>query len=150
MNRFILAVSIVVFTGFSAHIGAQDKDTPETDEPVARDASAELYENQSDLMECIPPTFLLISEIDLEEGKIVGMSSMQHKTAIAGFHLMFKLDEVKLANARRVPLKDEEVKNLKGKVVVMTKGKKPLGAAYLRLFREDTVVLTVLPSKNKE
>ena len=108
------------------------------------------FNTQGEVMECSPPKFLLVSDIDLVAKTLTGMTTIERRNphpSILAAHRQFNLSDVQLTNARRNPIKDDELKELKGKLIVVAEGKGPLSAAYLGLFREDTVVLTIPDTK---
>lgn len=59
----------------------------------------------------------------------------------------FKLSDVKVTNARRVAVDDSALAKMKGKLVVLNDGKEPLSAAYLGLFQEDAIVISLVAEK---
>lgn len=101
-------------------------------------------------MECSPPKFLLVSDVDMDAKTMTGMSTITRNTpepVIAAFHMTFKLSDIKITNARRVALDDSDLAKMKGKLVVLNDGKEPLSAAYLGLFQEDAIVISLVAEK---
>ena len=144
MKRFITAFCIVACIGLIAHTWAQGK-VGGADE----NASADYFKAQGDVMECAPPKFLLISEVDLDAQTLTGLSTIETlrpESVVIAFHQTFRLSDVKVTNARRKAIADDDLKDLKGKLVVLSDGKGPLTAAYLGLFREDTIVVSISPA----
>jgi len=108
------------------------------------------FNTQGEVMGCSPPKFLLVSDVDLVAKTITGMTTIERRDpnpSILAAHRQFNLSDVQLTDARRSPIKDDELKKLKGKLIVIAEGKGPLSATYLGLFREDTVVLTIPETK---
>jgi hypothetical protein len=102
---------------------------------------------QGQLMECSPPKFMLISDVDMDGKTITGMSTVTRNATdpvVAAFHQTFKLSEVKVTDARRVAVDDSDIAKMKGRLVVLNDGKEPLSAAYLALFREDAIVISLV------
>ncbi len=135
MKRFVSTVCIVTCIGLIATAFAQDSDYAKT---------------QGQVMECSPPKFLLVSNVDVDAKTLTGMSTIeQHKreTVVSAFHMTFKLSDVTVTNARREAVDESELSTLKGKLVVLCDGKEPLSAAYLGLFREDTIVVSLVPAR---
>ncbi len=66
---------------------------------------------------------------------------------VVAFHRMFKLSDIKVTNARRGAVDESDFSKLKGKLVVLYEGKEPLSAAYMGLFREDSIVISFVPAK---
>jgi len=135
MKRFIATVSIVGCFGFIAAAIAQDSD---------------YFKTQGQVMECSPPKFLLVSDVDMEAKTLTGMSTIERrdpKPAVAAFHMTFKFADISVTNARRVNVDESGLTKLKGKLVVFYDGKEQLSAAYLGLFREDTIVITFVPEQ---
>ena len=107
---------------------------------------------QGEVMECSPPKFMLISDVDLVAQTLTGLSTMEGQTmqgqlVVGAFHRTLKLSDIKVTNARRKPIGENDIGKLKGKLVVVSEGKTPLSAAFLGLFREDTFVITIAPAK---
>jgi len=131
MKQLIVAIFIVTCLGLTAR-------------------SDNFFDVQGDVMECSPPKFMLISDVDLEAQTLTGMSTIQrHKpqTVVSAYHMTFKLSDIKVTNSRRKSLDETDFKELKGKLVVLSEGKEPLSAAYLGLFRENTIVISISPAK---
>ena len=108
------------------------------------------FNTQGEVMECSPPKFLLVSDVDLVAKTLTGMTTIERhdpNPSILAAHRQFNLADVRLTDARRRPIKDDELKGLKGKLIVIAEGKGPLSAPYLGLFRGDTVVLTIPETK---
>jgi hypothetical protein len=111
------------------------------------------FKTQGEVMECSPPKFLLVSDVDMKAKTLTGMSTKElHKPqrVVGAFHMTFKLSDIKVTNARREAVEDSELPNLQGKLVVLYDGWEPLSASYLGLFREDTVVISFVPAKDSE
>ena len=135
MKRFIVATSISASLGFIATALAQEND---------------YFKTQGQLMECSPPKFLLVSEVDMDAKTLTGMSTITRsdpQTVVVAYCMTFKLSDIKVTNARRVALDDSEVAKTKGKLVVLYDGKEPLSAAYLGLFQEETTIISIAPEK---
>jgi hypothetical protein len=131
MKRFVATVGIVACFGFIAAALAQDSD---------------YFKTQGEVMECSPPKFMLVSEVDMEAKTLTGMSTIERhapQPVVAAFHMTFKLSDIKVTNARRAAVDESDLSKLKGKLVVLYDGKKPLSAAYMGLFREDTIVISI-------
>ena len=131
MKRLIAAICILTCIGLTAR-------------------SDNYFEVQGDVMSCSPPKFLLVSDVDLEAQTLSGLSTIQMhkpKPVVGAFHMTFKLSDLKVTNARRTAIDETGLKELKGKLVVLSEGKEPLSAAYLGLFREDTIVISFVPAK---
>jgi hypothetical protein len=134
MKRFVAAVSIVACFGFIAAALAQDFDYTRT---------------QGEVMECPPPQFMLVADVDMEAKTLTGMLTKERhdpERVVFAYHMSFKLSEVKITNARRVDVDESDLSKLKGKFVVLYDGKKPLSAPYMALFSEDTIVISVDPA----
>ncbi len=148
MKRIVFAGCILACVGFFAHTWAQDDDRD-----AAATASTDYFNVQGNVMECSPPKFMLISEVDSQAKTITGLSTIQRQTpeapepVISAFHRTFKMSEIEITNARRKAIGEDDFENLKGKLVVISEGKTPLSAAFLGLFREDTVVITIEAAK---
>jgi hypothetical protein len=134
MKRFVATVSIVACFGFIAAALAQDGD---------------YFKMQSEVMECSPPKFMLVSDVDMEAKTLTGMSTIERHDPkpVVVFHMTFKLSEIKVTNARRAAVDDADLSKLKGQLVVLYDGKEPLSAAYMGLFREDAIVVSFVPAK---
>jgi hypothetical protein len=107
------------------------------------------FDVQGDVMECSPPKFMLIADVDLKAQTLTGLSTIEIKTpeapkpVVGAFHRTLKLTDIKVTNARRKAIGEIDLQTLKGKLVVISEGKTPLSAAFLGLFREDTLVITI-------
>jgi hypothetical protein len=136
MKRFIATASILACFGFIAAALAQESD---------------LSTKQSELMACSPPKFLLVTDVDMEARTLTGMSTIERhapQTVISAFHLTLKLSDIEVTNSRRAAVDESDLLKLKGQLVVLSDGKEPLSAAYLGLFREDAIVISILPAKS--
>jgi hypothetical protein len=112
--------------------------------------AGDYFRTQGDVMECSPPKFLLVSNVDIEARTLTGMSTIERhapKHVVSAFFMTFKLSDIKVTNARRAPVDEADLSKLKGQLVVLYDGKKPLNAAYMGLFREDAIVVSVVPAK---
>ena len=101
---------------------------------------------QGEVMECSPPKFMLVSTVDLDAGTLVGMSTVERlapSPVVSAYHRTLKLADITVTNARRELAAKDSIKELEGKLVVVCDGATPLTAAYLSLFQEDTLVITV-------
>ncbi len=135
MRRFVATICVVTCIGLLATAFAQDSDYSRT---------------QGQVMECSPPKFFLVSDVDVEAKTVTGMSTIERhdpKPVVSAFHMTFKLSDVNITNARREAVDESDLSTLKGKLVVLYDGKEPLSAAYLGLFREDTIVISFVPAK---
>ena len=135
MKRFVAAISIVTCIGFIATAFAQENDYLKT---------------QGQVMECSPPKFMLVSDVDMEAKTLTGMSTIERNApqpVVSAFHMTFKLSDINVTNARHAVVDKSDLSKLKGKLVVLYDGKEPLSAAYMGLFREDTIVLSLIPAK---
>ena len=135
MKRFVTTLCVLACIGGIAVTFAQE---------------TAYFSTQGEVMECSPPKFLLISEVDMVAKTLTGMTTIERhdpNPSILAAHRLFNLAEVRLTDARRSPIKDDELKGLKGKLIVFAEGKGPLSAPCLGLFREDTVVLTIPEKK---
>ena len=135
MKYFVATVSVVTCFGFIAAALAQDGD---------------YYKTQGEVMECSPPKFILVSEVDTEGKTLTGMSTIEQHSpepVVIAYHMTFKLTDINVTNARRAVVDETDFSKLKGKLVVLYDGKQPLSAAYLGLFREDTIVISLVPAK---
>lgn len=144
MKRLIPTACVVICVGLIASTWAQD-----TESAAAPTTSGGYYQLQADVMECSPPKFLLIAQVDLDAQTLTGMSTIQTQTpdgSPMAYHMTFKLADINVTDARRNALDKTELKTLKGKFVVLSEGKRPLSAVYLGLFREDTVVISIKPA----
>lgn len=111
---------------------------------------ADYFKTQGEVMESSPPKFMLVSDVDMEAKTLTGMSTIERhdpKPAVTAVHMILKLSDIKVTNARRVAVDDADLSKLKGELVVLYDGKEPLSAAYMGLFREDTSVISVVPGK---
>lgn len=135
MKRFVATVSIVACFGFIAAALAQDGD---------------YFKTQGEVMECSPPKFMLVSDVDVQAKTLTGMSTIERhdpQPVVSAFYMTFQLSDIKVTNARRAAVDEADLSKLKGKLVVLYDGKEPLSAAYMGLFREDTFVVSVVPAK---
>ena len=135
MKRFVATVSIVACFGFIAAALAQEGD---------------YFKTQGEVMECSPPKFMLVSDVDVEAKTLTGMSTVERhapQPVVSAFHMTLQLSDIKVTNARRAAVDEADLSKLKGKLVVLYDGKEPLSAAYMGLFREDTFVIFVVPAK---
>lgn len=134
MKRFVATVSILACSGFIAAALAQDSD---------------YFKTQGEVMECSPPRFMLVADVDMEAKTLTGMLTKERhdpERVVFAYHMTFKLSEVKVTNAMRVAVDETGLSKLKGKLVVLYDGKEPLSAPYMGLFREDTIVISVEPA----
>ena len=135
MKYSVATIGLVTCFGFIAAALAQDAD----------------YLNaQGEVMECSPPRFMLVSDVDMKAKTLTGMSTIERhdpKPVVSAFHMTFKLSDIRATNARRAAVDEVDLSKLKGKLVVLYDGKEPLSAAYMGLFREDTFVVSVVPGK---
>jgi hypothetical protein len=135
MKRFTATICVVTCIGLIATAFAQEND---------------YFKTQGQVMECSPPKFLLVSDVDLDAKTLTGMSTIERhdpKRVVSAFHMTFKLSDITITNARREAVDESELSTLKGKLVVLYDGKEPLSAAYLELFREGTIVISFAPAK---
>ena len=135
MKSLVATICVVTCIGVIASALAQDNDYSKT---------------QGEVMECSPPKFLLVSDVDVDAKTLTGMSTIERhdpKPVVSAFHMTFKLSDINVTNARRQPVDESGLSKLKGKLVVLYDGKEPLSAAYMGLFREDTIVLSIVPAK---
>ncbi|QDV25858.1 hypothetical protein [Aureliella helgolandensis] len=135
MKYSVAAIALVCCFGFFAAALAQD---------------AVYFKTQGEVMESSPPKFMLISDVDLEAKTLTGMSTIERhdpKSVVSTFHITLKFSDIKVTNAMRVAVDDDDLSKLKGKLVVLYDGKEPLSGAYMGLFREDTFVISVVPAK---
>ena len=135
MRRFVATICVVTCIGLIATAFAQDGDYSKT---------------QGQVMECSPPKFLLVSDVDLDAKTVTGMSTIERhdpKPTMSAFHMTFKLSDITVTNTLREAVVESDLSTLKGKLVVLCDGTEPLSAAYLRLFREDTIVISFVPAK---
>ncbi len=135
MKRFFVSTCVLVCFGFIAAALAQEND---------------YFKMQGKLMECSPPKFMLVSDIDMDAKTMTGMSTITRndpEPVVAAFHMTFKLSDIKVTNARRVAVDDSDLAKMKGKLVVLYDGKEPLSAAYLGLFQEDAIVISLVAEK---
>ena len=111
MKSFIATTSVVACLGLLASTFAQDTD---------------YFKTQGQVMECSPPKFLLVSDVDMEAKTLTGMSTIERhdpQPAIVAFHRTFKLSEIVVTNAKRTTVDDADLANLKGQLVVLYEGK---------------------------
>lgn len=135
MKRFVATVSILACFGFIAAALAQDGD---------------YFKTRGEVMECSPPKFMLVSDVDMEAKTLTGMSTIERhdpKPVVSAFHMTFNLSDIKVTDARRAAVDEADLSKLKGQLVVLYDGKEPLSAAYLGLFREDAIVISFVPEK---
>ena len=135
MKCFVATVSIVICFGFIAAALAQDGD---------------YFKTKGEVMECSPPKFLLVSDVDMKAETLTGMSTIERndpQPVVSAFHMTFKLSDIKVTNARRAAVDKADLSKLKGKLVVLYDGKEPLSAAYMGLFREDAIVVSFVPAQ---
>ena len=135
MKFFVATVSVVTCLGFIAAALAQDSD---------------YFDMQGEVMDCSPPKFMLVSDVDIEAKTLTGMSTIeQHEPqrVVAAYHMTFKLSDIKITNARRAAVDESDLSKLAGKLVVLYDGWAPLSAAYLGLFRKDTIVISLVPAR---
>jgi hypothetical protein len=126
MKRLMVAIGVLVCFGLTAR--------------------SEYSNVQGDVMKCSPPKFMLISNVDLKARILTGLSTIERQapeTVVSAFHRQLKLSDIKVTNARRKVVDETDFAKLKGKLVVISEGKTPLSAAFLGLFREDTIVITI-------
>lgn len=131
MKRIIAAICILTCLGLTAR--------------------GDYFEDQGKVMECSPPKFMLIENVDLKAQTISGMWTFERQTpesvVIAAVGRTFKLSDIKVTNARGKAIGEKDIEQLKGKLVVVSEGKTPLSAPYLGLFREDTILITIGSAK---
>jgi hypothetical protein len=130
MKRFVATVSILACFCIIAAALAQDRD---------------YFKTQGQVMECSPPKFMLVSDVDMEAKSLTGMSTIERhdpQPVVSAFHMTFQLSDIKVTNARRAAVDESDLSKLKGKLVVLYDGKEPLSAPYLGLFREDTIAIS--------
>lgn len=135
MKHFVVAACALLCFGFFAAALAQENDYPKT---------------QAQLLECSPPKFMLVSDVDTDAKTLTGMSAITRyarEPVVTAYHMTFKLSDVKITNARRAAVDESDIPKLKGKLVVLYDGKDALSAAYLGLFQEDAIVISVVPEK---
>jgi hypothetical protein len=136
MKYSFAMIGIVICFGYIAAALAQD---------------ANYFKTQGEVMECSPPKFMLVSDVDMMAKTITGMSTIERhdeKAVVSAFHMTFKLSDIRVTNARGAAVDEVDLSKLEGKLVVLYDGKEPLSAAYLGLFREDTFVVSVVPASN--
>jgi hypothetical protein len=136
MKRFITTAAAVVLVTCIAHVMAQDQEQNAT----------KYYAVQGELMNCGPPEFVLISEVDPAAQTITVFQTKElgdPASRIVGFHRVFKVDEIEVTNARRKKLDKKEVADLKGRLAIV--GNQQISGAYLGMLLEDTVVVTYSP-----
>jgi hypothetical protein len=135
MKCFVATIGVLTCCGFIAAALAQDHD---------------YFKTQGEVMECSPPKFLLVSDVDLEAKTLSGMSTIvRHdpQPVVSAYHMTLKFADIEVTNARRAPVVEKDLPKLKGTLVVLYDGTEPLAAAYLGLFREDAIVVSVRPVK---
>jgi hypothetical protein len=135
MKRFIPAVVALTCLGFIAAALAQEGD---------------YFKMQGEVMECSPPKFMLVSEVDMKAKTLTAMSTIERhapKPVISAFHMTFKLSDIEVTDARRAPIDEANLAKLNGNLVVLYDGQQPLSAAYMALFEEDTIVVSVANPK---
>lgn len=133
MKYLAATVSIVACIGFIAATLAQEGD---------------YFKSQDELMKCSPPKFMLVADVDMHGKTLTGMLTKEKDNPerdLFGYHMTFKLSEIKVTNARRVAVDEAELSALKGKLVVLYDGKEPLSALYMGLFREETTIVSFHP-----
>jgi hypothetical protein len=133
--KYSIATFALVCFGFIAAALAQD---------------ADYFKTQGEVMESSPPKFMLVSDVDMKAKTLTGMSTIEMhdpKPVVSAFHMRLKLSDIKVTNARRAAVGDNDLSELKGKLVVLYDGKEPLSAAYMGLFREDTFVISIVAAK---
>ena len=135
MRCIVAAASVVACLGFIAAALAKEGD---------------YFQTQRHVMECSPPKFMLVSDVDLEAKTLTGMSTTERhdrQPVVSAFYMTCKLSDIKITNARRAAVDESDLSRLKGNLVVLYDGKEPLSAAYMGLFREDTIVISLVPAK---
>lgn len=135
MKLFVAIASILACFGFVAAGFARDGD---------------YFKTQGEVMECSPPKFMLVSDVDMEAKTLTGMSTIERhdpKPVVSAFHMTFKLSDIKVTNARRAAVDEADLSKLKGQLVVLNDGKEPLSAVYMGLFREDAIVISFVPGQ---
>lgn len=108
------------------------------------------FEKQADVLKCSPPKFLLVSNVDMEEKLLTGMSTIERQapqSVVSAYGMTLSFSDIKVTDARRAAVDEADLSKLKGRLVILYDGKEPLSAAYMRLFSEDTVVISVVPTK---
>ena len=141
MKRMIAAICIVACLAMTAR-------------------SDDYFVAQGNIMKCSPPKFMLISDVDLDAQTLTGLSTKEFSTTqlstierqtpglvVGAFHRTLKLSDIKVTNARREPIGENDFEKLKGKLVVISEGITPLSAIFLGLFREDTLIITITYAK---
>jgi len=135
MKRFAKTLCVLACVGGIAVAFAQDN---------------AYFHTQGEYMKCSPPRFVLVSDVDFAAKTLTGMITIERREPTpaigAGFRVI-DISDAQLTDARRNPIKEDEIKGLKGKVIVIAEGIGPLSDLYLELFREDTVVLTISETK---
>ena len=134
MKYSVATIALVSCLGFIAAALAQD---------------ADYFKTQGEVLECSPPKFMLVSDVDMKTKTLTGMSTIERQApqpVVSAFHMTFKLSDIRVTNARRVVVDEPDLSELKGKLVVLYDGKESLNAAYLGMFREDIFVVSVVPA----
>lgn len=147
MKRLISATAVLACLGLIAQAWSQDKESVPNENDSLNSTSV-----KSQILKCSPPKFMVIEKVDSKKNTVMGFFSVvlhEPKPVIYGTFRMLKLSDLSFTNARQKPIADDDLKNLEGKLVVLSEGKGPLSAAYLDLFAEDTIVVSVLPETRK-
>ncbi len=70
------------------------------------------FKTQGQLMECSPPKFMLISNVDMDGKTITGMSTITRNApdpVVTALHQTLKLSDIKVTDAKRVAVDDGEL-----------------------------------------
>ena len=132
MKYFVTSVGLFACLGLIATAMAQDHD---------------FFSTQGEVMKSGPPKFLLVSSVDVDAKTLTGMSTIERhnpKPVVSAFHRTLKLSEINVTNAVGAPIAAADLPAIKGKLAVLHEGINPLSAAYMGLFREDTIVISIV------
>ena len=135
MKYFVTSVALVACFGLIATAMAQDHD---------------FFATQGEVMKSGPPKFLHVSSVDMDAKTLTGMSTIERhnpKPVISAFHRTLKLSEINVTNAVGTSIANADLPTIKGKLAVLHDGIHPLSAAYMGLFREDTIVISIVHKK---
>ena len=135
MKYFVTSVALIACLGVIATAMAQDHD---------------FFTTQGEVMKSGPPKFLHVSSLDMDAKTLTGMSTVERrnpKPIVSAFHRTLKLSEINVTNAVGAPIADADLPTIKGKLAVLHEGINPLSAAYMGLFREDTIVISIVHKK---
>ena len=135
MRYFVASVVLVACFGLIAIAIAQDHD---------------FFTTQGEVMKSGPPKFLHVSSVDMDAKTLTGMSTIERhnpKPVVSAYHRTLKLSDINVTNAIGTPIADADLPAIKGKLAVLHEGKNPLSAAYMGLFREDTIVISLVHKK---